>query len=101
MRNSLTCNITGTKRVTNRVYLGRKADRLGIDVQTLRKYYISKPALLDLKVGISESGEEATATSLGTDVETVRNYVTYNGKNKLTTVTKTVDTVTDTTYTTA
>ena len=94
MRNSLTCNVTGTKRVTNKVYLGRKADRLGIDVPTLRKYYVSKAALLDLKSGIAERGEEAVAEGLGTDIETVRAYVTYNGKNKLTTTTKVPDTVT-------
>jgi hypothetical protein len=83
MRNSLTCQITGAKRVTNNSYLGRKSDRLGIDVKTLRRYYISKPALGTLKADIKESGETAVAEGLGTDVETVRAYVVYNGKNKL------------------
>lgn len=88
MKNSLECQITGTKRVTNNSYLKRKCEKLGIDVDTLRQYYVSKPALLNLKVQLKAKGEETTASELGTDIETVRNYITYNGKNKQSSQTK-------------
>ena len=49
----LTCNITGSSRVTNRKYLQAKADKKNVDVETFLAHYVCKDALRQLKAGRS------------------------------------------------
>ena len=82
MKNTLTCNITGTERVTNVPYLATKADRLGISIEDYKQYYVTKAALGNLKADVAEKGISATAKQLDETVETIQAYINFNGKNK-------------------
>jgi len=49
----LTCLITGKQRTSNIKYLKIKADRLGVSVDQLQKYYVSREAIRELRKGLS------------------------------------------------
>lgn len=49
----LVCLVTGKKRTSNIKYLKAKANRLGIDVVKLQKYYVSREAIRELRKGLS------------------------------------------------
>lgn len=49
----LVCLVTGKKRTSNIKYLKSKADRLGIEVEKLQKYYVCREAIRELRKGLN------------------------------------------------
>mgnify|MGYP003644840798 CR=1 FL=1 len=82
MRNTLKCNITGAERVTNVPYLNRRADRLGITVEEYKENYVAKKTLADIKVEIAEADIDSVSTKYGITVDTLSDYIKFNGKNR-------------------
>ena len=82
-RNMIKCVLTGEERITNNSYLGKKADRLGISVETFRQYYISKGGLQAVRALVDNVGYVEAASNLDgkwTATE-VRTMLVQNGKN--------------------
>ena len=87
-RNTLKCTLTGVERITNNSYLKKRLNKLGIEEEEFRKYYISKVCIQNLAIVVGESGLAKAAQSLsGTEVaysaEDVHKMLLYNGKNRL------------------
>lgn len=80
----LVCSVTGQERQSSHKYIAKKAEHHGVDSEEWRKYYVSKPALLELQAElktktISEFLENSPFT--GQDIEKI---LKYNGKSKKT-----------------
>lgn len=82
----LTCLITGKKRTTNAIYQKIKADRLGIEVEKLQKYYVCREAIRDLRKGLTiEQVREklgASTNTAGFDEIEVKELLRINSKGK-------------------
>ena len=82
----LTCLITGKKRTSNAKYQKIKADRLGIEVEKLQKYYVSREAIRELRKGLTiEQIREKLGSnpdSVGFDEIEVKELLRINSKGK-------------------
>ena len=88
-RNMLKCILTGSERITNKSYLKKRLDRLGITEEEFRKHYISKVCAQNLASAVESDGLRRVSLSMSAaqgpsyTVEDVHKMLLYNGKNKL------------------
>jgi hypothetical protein len=77
--NKLKCQITGNERISNATYLSDKAFKYGVSVTEWKAFYVSKPALKELKANIEVGNVVATAATYNRTEEDIRKMVSYNG----------------------
>ena len=56
MRNTIKCVITGKERITNKSYLKKRCDAVGVTEEQFRQYYVTRPELTKLKKRVLEVG---------------------------------------------
>ena len=49
MRNTIKCVITGKERITNKSYLKKRCDAVGVSEEEFRKYYVTRQTATDLR----------------------------------------------------
>ena len=82
MRNTIKCIVTGAERITNNSYLGKKAEKVGVSVETFREHYVSKAALGNMKADIAASSHVTVAKNLEMSAAKLKNILILNGKVK-------------------
>ena len=62
MRNTIKCVISGKERITNRSYLKKRCDAVGVSEEEFRKYYVTRPTLtvLNKQAKVEDLGSIAT-----------------------------------------
>ena len=72
--------MTGAERITNNSYLGKKAEKVGVSVETFREHYVSKAALGNMKADIAASSHVTVAKNLEMSAAKLKNILILNGK---------------------
>ena len=82
--NYLTCAITGAERMSNKTYIAAKAEKKGTTVEEFKKFYVTKDAYKALKTVVEVNGLDAAADEYGTDRNTIKSYMSMNGRGRYT-----------------
>lgn len=82
----LVCQITGQSRQSSHKYIAKKADQYGVDSDEWRKFYVTKPALMQLQANLSTQTIGEYISNSPFDGPTLEKILKYNGKS-----TKTLD----------
>ena len=77
--NKLKCQITGNERISNATYLADKAYKYGISVAEWKAFYVSKPALNELKAFVASFDVCNAAVDYNRTEEDIKKMVSYNG----------------------
>ena len=77
--NKLKCQITGNERISNATYLADKAYKYGISVAEWKAFYVSKPALNELKAYVTSFDVVNAAAEYNRTEEDIKKMVSYNG----------------------
>jgi hypothetical protein len=77
--NKLKCQITGNERISNATYLADKAYKYGISVAEWKAFYVSKPALNELKAFVANFDVAGAGFEFNRTEEDIKKMVSYNG----------------------
>jgi len=77
--NKLKCQITGNERISNATYLADKAYKYGISVTEWKAFYVSKPALNEIKAYVTSFDVCNAAVEYNRTEEDIKKMVSYNG----------------------
>ena len=77
--NKLKCQITGNERISNAAYLTDKAYKYGISVTEWKAFYVSKPALNEIKAFVASFDVCNAAVEYSRTEEDIKKMVSYNG----------------------
>jgi hypothetical protein len=79
----LVCHFSGTERQSSHIYIKNKADKYSVDSEEWSTYYVSKPAMRELKQDLAERGMDTVLTERDIERATLDKVLKYNGKGRL------------------